>query len=89
MVALFAQRNLNEVSSVSSREFEMYERADRMNMVNNGLDGRGTVAMPGHFDIVGTDVAYRRYILSIGVIRRLDLEIAETGSPFSWLKRLS
>ena len=54
----------------------MHNRADPLEMTDDGLDGRSRIAVALDLDIVGTHVTHGRDIVSIGVLWYLDFELS-------------
>ena len=79
LIAFFRQVNLNQVAGVSSGKFEMNKRTNGMDMIYNSRDGRGAVEVAGHFNIMRAYVAYSRHVVSIGMLWRLKLNVANPG----------
>ena len=65
-IALLAQFDLDHVPSVFPRQFEMHERANPLDMTDNGLDGWSPITVAFDLNIIGTHIAHGRNILSIG-----------------------
>src|SRR5215510_293569 len=76
-IALLAQFDLDHVPSVSPRQFEMHERANPLDMTDNGLDGRSPITVAFDLDIIGAHIAHSWNILSIGVLWNLDFELSQ------------
>src|SRR5215831_19222155 len=76
-IALLAQFDLDHVPSVFPRQFEMHERANPLDMTDNGLDGRSPITVALDLDIIGTHIAHGRNVLSIGVLWNLDFELPQ------------
>lgn len=69
-------------SPESHREFEAHQRADGMDVADNGGDGGRPVAVTFHPNVMGPHVADRRRVPNIGMFGRLDLEVTQARPPF-------
>src|SRR5262245_53271832 len=76
-IALLAQFDLDRVPTVSPRQFEMHERANPLDMTDNGLDGRSPITVAFDLDIIGAHITHGRDVLSIGVLWNLDFELPQ------------
>src|SRR5262249_32009019 len=76
-IAHLAQFDLDHVPSVPSRQFEMHERANPLDMTDNGLDGRSPITVAFDLDIIGAYITHGRDVLSIGVLWNLDFELPQ------------
>src|SRR5262245_57384644 len=79
LIAILAQRDLNQVPTVVACEFDMHERTNRMNVADGSFDRRGAVAGAGNLNIVWTYVADRRNISGVGMLRGLKLDLANAS----------
>ena len=81
LIAFFRQVNLNQVASVSSGEFEMDQRTNGMDMIDDSRDGRRAVEVAGYFNIMRAYIAYRWHVVRISMLWRLDFNVANPGAP--------
>src|SRR5262245_52498908 len=82
LIAILAQRNLNQITTVAAGEFDMHQRTNRMNVTDGSFDCGRAVAGTGDLNIVRTHVAHRRNVAGVGMLRGLKLNLANTSPAF-------